>query len=262
MIRLIFISLFVLFYFTDTGMATTSAIVERHIFSPEIDDEKDKKTKDKKSLDVLVEKELAFTGIIKSSKSNFAMISDKKKKKKSDGKIELYKIGETVNGYEIKEIGNNYVVLTYEGEEVKMSLFRDNKARPAPPPEPKQEPAEKDTGEEVKEGEDSQKTDQNQDVQSDEQPSSDETDKTSESSANSNGKNADSKSEEKKEPQNKPNQNPVNNLPQPKENPFDTLKRQVERNNELKKQGVIVNPDNGGNPFLEAIRRAQQNRTQ
>ncbi len=118
------------------GRADASPMVKRHLFTPESETNKFLKGLQKSPLVEKLKKELIFSGIIKSSQGNWAMIRDRKARgrKGQQEAIKRYEEGDEIRGLLIKEIGSNYLVLTGEGSEVRLNLFQGEKRRPAAPP--------------------------------------------------------------------------------------------------------------------------------
>jgi len=104
-------------------------MVEKHIFSPrtEVTGRYGKRESSKTNK---WERSLVFTGIIISPRGKLALIKEKDRSKE---KSQLYKEGEEVNGMIIKEIGPNYIILSGEGKDVRLSLYKAEKKRPRPP---------------------------------------------------------------------------------------------------------------------------------
>jgi len=121
----------------EFALAGTSAMVDRHIFTPDIS------SKPKEDAPVPttgsaseLEKEISFTGIMITPKGRQAILSGKKKNDKEMQKS-VYQTGDQINGMTIKEIGSNYVMIAGSEQTVRLNLYRGGKNRPAPSlPEP------------------------------------------------------------------------------------------------------------------------------
>ena len=112
----------------SSAIASGSDIVERHIFSP------DETKKDEPSIQKpagQAEKELQVSGIVRTEKGAFVMLRNKKDK----NKLIVIKEGEEISGYKIARIGSNYIVVTSDGNEIVMNLYKGAKDRPAGQPE-------------------------------------------------------------------------------------------------------------------------------
>jgi hypothetical protein len=109
-----------------------SAMVDKHIFSPEPDSAVGSQEVPRA---LELERELLFSGVIISPQGKWAMIQERQKRHDSEESL-LRKEGDEINGLVIKHIGNNYLILAGKGGEVRLNLYGGNKNRPAPPSEP------------------------------------------------------------------------------------------------------------------------------
>ncbi len=114
-----------------------TSIEEKHIFSPKPDKLPEVDVKDpldeaaRKRLLKSLDRNVIFTGIIKSAGESRALIRERKNKK--DSKNYSLKVGGTVMDMTLQEIGNNYIVLTGLDMEVRLNLFKSRKDRPVAP---------------------------------------------------------------------------------------------------------------------------------
>lgn len=125
--RTLFRIIICLFFPVPAMVFAASPMVEKHIFLPE----KPKETKESVSDDTL-KKALQFTGVLISDKGKYAFIKKKAKKSKDDDRKGIYSEGEEISGALLTRIEPNYVLLTNNGNEIKLKLFDGNKKRPAP----------------------------------------------------------------------------------------------------------------------------------
>jgi hypothetical protein len=116
-----------------------SPMVEHHIFAPEEQEDVTAEAVKEKSPEVeKLEREVLFTGIIIGPDGKRAMIREKAHSRgKEAEKASLLREGDEIRGMTVKEIGSNYLVLAGQGGDVRLNLFQEGKERPAPPPEPK-----------------------------------------------------------------------------------------------------------------------------
>lgn len=123
------------------GVASSSQMVDRNIFSPERDrvGKTDKKAVAESPEIKQLKKKLDFTGVVIAPKTKYAMIRDRTVKRDDQGSI-LHLEGDEVGGMTITEIGSNYLLLSGKAGELRLGLYEGDKSRPAPPPEPKPEP--------------------------------------------------------------------------------------------------------------------------
>jgi hypothetical protein len=131
---LIGIALFL--YFPGLSLGA-SPMVEHHIFAPEAQEDATPEAVKEKSPEVeKLEREVSFTGIIIGPDGKRAMIREKAHSRgKEAEKASLLKEGDEIRGMTVKEIGSNYLVLAGQGGDVRLNLFQEGKERPAPPPE-------------------------------------------------------------------------------------------------------------------------------
>jgi hypothetical protein len=121
-----------------TIYAESSPMVERHIFGQDDSEGKGPDAVIEKSPEAeRLEKQVLFTGVIIAPDGKRAMVREKAKTTKDTGAATPLKEGDEISGMTIKEIGSNYLVLTGTSGDVRLGLFRTEKERPAPPPEPK-----------------------------------------------------------------------------------------------------------------------------
>ena len=116
---------FFLCCFFPPFFAEGSPMVERHIFSPA----PDVKVLHKSPLSMKLEKDLLFTGVILSSKGNWAIIRESEKAGDT-ATSGLRKEGDEIAGMVIKEISKNHLILTGQGKEVRLNLYHEGKSRP------------------------------------------------------------------------------------------------------------------------------------
>lgn len=107
--------------------ASDAAMVEKHIFLPEKPAEEKEVVSDDK-----LEKSILFTGVVVSDKGKFALITERAPKKPGEFRKKIYQEGETVSGAVISSISANHLVLTNAGNDVKIKLYRADKQRPKP----------------------------------------------------------------------------------------------------------------------------------
>jgi hypothetical protein len=111
------------------------AMVRRHMFSPQQDEPEAVPTDGRSPESIKLEKELVFTGVIRTAKDKWAIIRPKKQVQRQDGQWR-YREGEEVDGYQVHEIGPNYVILLDKDKAVRLDLYGGAKQRPAPAPLP------------------------------------------------------------------------------------------------------------------------------
>ncbi len=118
-----------------------SAMVERHIFSPELEETKKKETKtlDESPEIKKLKRKLSFTGVVIAPRAKYALIKDKSVRKGMQGKS-LHMEGDEIGGMTIKEIGSNFLLLSGKDGDLRLGLYEGKKSRPAPPAEPKPDP--------------------------------------------------------------------------------------------------------------------------
>jgi hypothetical protein len=118
---------------TISGLAfAASPMIEKHIFLPE-------KVSDKKKVpfdEAKIKKDIIFTGVVISSKGRYAFIKQRSNK---DSK-KIYEQGEELAGGVLSEVASNYIVLSNEGNDLKLKLYSGTKKRPAPVKEKKAPP--------------------------------------------------------------------------------------------------------------------------
>jgi len=112
---------------------STPAMVQRHLFSPEEEKPAENAPGPRSEAATKLEKELLFTGVIRSPRGNWAIIRPRNKRKREDAPWRLSE-GDEIKGYHVKEIGPNYIVLVSKDKPVRLDLYRGTKNRPAPPP--------------------------------------------------------------------------------------------------------------------------------
>jgi hypothetical protein len=113
------------FFFPFFAEGSSSPMVERHIFSPA----PEVKGLHKSPLSLKLEKDLLFTGVILSSKGNWAIIRESEKAGDT-ATSGLRKEGDEIAGMVIMEIGKNYLILKEQGKEVRLNLYHEGKPRP------------------------------------------------------------------------------------------------------------------------------------
>lgn len=126
----------------DFEPGSPSPMVSHHIFSPLPDSETDS-TRDitdtpeetlSREDDRLLEraqKDLTLTGIVITPLSSRALIAPGSKKKSADAPAYFQK-GAVVDGYLLKDIFPNYIIVSLDNKEVKLGLYRERRDRPAP----------------------------------------------------------------------------------------------------------------------------------
>ena len=136
-----FLSMVCFFLIVSVGFSLAavegSAIVEKHIFSPEPDSEKSPKTEttvnqvEDAKLFKKLDQQLLFTGIVRSDGERKVLIREKR----SRGPLDDYalSVGDEILEMTVKEIGRNYVVLSGQGGEVRLNLFKSRADRPVAP---------------------------------------------------------------------------------------------------------------------------------
>lgn len=128
----------------QTADAASSPMVERHVFTPGTESEKEATVETAKAVNPKeLQRQLVFSGVINGPKGKKALIREIGNKqadpaKPDAGKTEVTKnktfgIGEQIKGMTIKEIGSNYLVLAGQEGETKLNLYRGEKARPVAP---------------------------------------------------------------------------------------------------------------------------------
>ncbi len=124
-----------------SALSASSPMVERHLFSPEPDVKGQYKTP--KTLEL--ERELLFTGVIISKHGRWAMVRERggPKNHKMSG---LRKVGDEINGMVIKEIGQNFLILTGDESDVRLNLYYEGKPRPVSAEESDSAAVEAETG--------------------------------------------------------------------------------------------------------------------
>jgi hypothetical protein len=130
--RIIFCLFFLGAFFELAALAASSPMVERHIFSPEPDG----KGTYKSPMEMKMEREFVFTGVIISPQGKWAMIREKESENSEEKTAGLHKEGDEIKGMTIREIGVNYLILSGEGKDVRMELYQGGKTRPPAPAEP------------------------------------------------------------------------------------------------------------------------------
>jgi hypothetical protein len=110
----------------------TSPMIEKHIFLPEKVSKKKKVPFD----EAKIKKDIIFTGVVISSKGRYAFIKQRSNK---DSK-KIYEQGEELAGGVLSEVASNYIVLSNEGNDLKLKLYSGTKKRPAPVKEKKAPP--------------------------------------------------------------------------------------------------------------------------
>jgi hypothetical protein len=117
-----------------SGLAfAASPMIEKHIFLPEKVSEKKKVPFD----EAKIKKDIIFTGVVISSKGKYAFIKQRSNK---DSK-KIYEQGDELAGGVLSEVASNYIVLSNEGNDLKLKLYSGTKKRPAPVKEKKAPPA-------------------------------------------------------------------------------------------------------------------------
>jgi hypothetical protein len=110
---------------TISGLAfAASPMIEKHIFLPEKVSEKKKVPFD----EAKIKKDIIFTGVVISSKGKYAFIKQRSKK---DSK-KIYEQGDELAGGVLSKVASNYIVLSNEGNDLKLKLYSGTKKRPAP----------------------------------------------------------------------------------------------------------------------------------
>jgi len=114
-------------------------MVEHHIFMPEEQATARPEPAKEKSPEVKkLERELLFTGIIIGPDGKRAMIHEKPRHRGKEVENDsLLREGDEILDMTLKHIGRNYLVLTGRGGDVRLNLFQGAKKRPPPPPVPK-----------------------------------------------------------------------------------------------------------------------------
>ena len=153
--RWIHLGIVIFFLLVSVGLSHAavegSAIVEKHIFSPEPDSEESPKTEtsvntvEDERLFKKLDQQLLFTGIVRSSGERKVLLREKRSK----GPLDDYalSVGDEIMEMTVKEIGRNYVVLAGQEGEVRLNLFKSRTDRPVAPkvtvPSPPQAPTNK-----------------------------------------------------------------------------------------------------------------------
>ena len=98
-----------------------SYIVEKHIFGkPTAKKKRSKKLTDKEIQYAL--KRISFRGVVKTGKIRQALVGQKSKRRGND--VVFRKVGEKIEGWTIKFIGNDFVVITSEkGDDFRLNLY-------------------------------------------------------------------------------------------------------------------------------------------
>ena len=121
--------------------AKSCPMVERHMFLPAPEDRGAYK-----SLRTLkLEKELMFTGVVKSSLGDWAIIRTRSERT-DETSTAFRKEGDEINGMVIREIGNNFLIMTSDGKAVRLNLYHEGKSRPETPADTVAESANADKG--------------------------------------------------------------------------------------------------------------------
>jgi hypothetical protein len=141
--RIIWLPLIIYALFVQHAFATPPPMVEKHIFTPSAESEKETTIEAAKAINPKeLQRQIIFSGVITGPKGKKAMLRDsgkpadvpKAEAGKTDAvKQKLYAVGEQIKGMTIKDIGSNYVILAGQEGETKLNLFRGEKARPAAP---------------------------------------------------------------------------------------------------------------------------------
>ena len=119
-------------------------MVEKHLFAPSAESEKESTTEVAKAINPKeLQRQIIFSGVIIGPKGKKALIresggkpadSPRAETGKSDAaKNKLYAVGEQIKGMTIKDIGSNYLVLAGQEGETRLNLYRGEKSRPAAP---------------------------------------------------------------------------------------------------------------------------------
>jgi len=108
-------------------------MVTKHIFLESPPSEEDAVSTDEANL---LNSRLDFTGIIITDRGKYALIQPQKKKRGEKVKS-VYEPGESIAGYELKDISNNYIILSKNETDIKLRLYSAGKSRPAEIQRPK-----------------------------------------------------------------------------------------------------------------------------
>jgi len=131
------------FLLFQIASAASPPMVEKHVFTPGADTEKEAQPEVAKAVSAKeLQKQIVFSGVIVSPKGKKALLREVGGKaehaKPEPGKTEsqkgkMYAVGEQVKGMTVKEIGSNYLILAGQDGETKLNLYRGEKSRPAAP---------------------------------------------------------------------------------------------------------------------------------
>lgn len=229
-----------------------SAIETKHIFSPDPDPKETPKTEtsvnnvEQDKLLKKLDQQLLFTGIVRSAGEPKVLIREKRSKSTLDDYA--LSVGDEILEMSVKEIGRNYVILTGQGGDVRLNLFKSRADRPVAPkveaPSPEQPAADKEGSGEAPKGSAAASTasgrknsDGQDDAADSDQPSAVGGDRDVDGDGN-------------------PDSAPVDPSEQMKNNPlYRALQNKGRVGGSDQAQQAI--PE-GANPFLEAIRRARE----
>ncbi len=113
-------------------------LIKKHIFLPEtyvLNENKGAKG-DGKALPrvfMAVKRQLVFSGVIDDGREKKALILDKYAKDPAKrGKSQLFKKGDSLLNFSIKDVGPNFVILAAGDKTMKLKLYQGNKVRPKP----------------------------------------------------------------------------------------------------------------------------------
>lgn len=124
--------------------AASSPMVERHVFTPLQESEKEVQSEVAKIANPKeLQKQFIFSGVIIGPKGKQAMIRETGGKPADAPKNKPYSIGDQIKGMTIKDIGSNHIILAGQEGETKLNLYGGGKPRPSPPaiaPEPPSKP--------------------------------------------------------------------------------------------------------------------------
>lgn len=122
--------------------AASSPMVERHVFTPGQESEKEVQPEVAKVANPKeLQKQFIFSGVIIGPKGKQAMIRETGGKPADGTKNKPYSIGDQIKGMTVKDIGSNHIILAGQEGETKLNLYGGSKPRPSPPaiaPEPPQ----------------------------------------------------------------------------------------------------------------------------
>ena len=134
-----------------TGVhATSPPMVERHVFTPAQESEKEAQLDPIKAVNPKeLQRQVVFTGVIIGPKGKKVLVRETGNREPGNKTADIikpmsYGIGDQIKGMTIKDIGSNYLILAGQEGETKLNLYRGEKARPsapAPAPEPPSPPA-------------------------------------------------------------------------------------------------------------------------